>query len=224
MNVFGFILYKPPQKPITNTAMVRHRPPFIRPESCPSLEFEFFNTEGNSPDAVVYTESEGILTFKDKHYLMDTTFNSGFPTDINLIRDVFLMENFRGAGEMLFVRYLRNADDNTQSAHCKRTMLPGLKTEEKEKLSAVLNTFGAELAKEAEELNHKIKRIKTLMDAFSKDTAETFPGLRFKEDLGVDVPDSKGLEEMEGEALQLLETANSLAADEPLSKKRKASD
>jgi hypothetical protein len=207
--------------------MVRIRPPFPRPETCPDLDFEYFNTEGNSPDAVVYNKSEGIFTFKDKYYLLDTEYHSQFPSDdIELIGEVFLMEDYHGRGETLFVRYLRDENDYCRSANCKRTVLPNLTTDDKAKLTSMLNAFGSELASEAAEVNHKIKRMKTLMEAFSKDVAEKFPGFDFEDDLNVDIPthNSKGFNEMEKEALQLMETASSLSADMPFSKKRKASD
>jgi hypothetical protein len=203
---------------------------FERPDDCPVLDFEIFDTEGNSSDAVVYNESDGIFTYEGRHFLLDKVRDPQFPSNMNLIGDVFLMDNYRHDGETLIVQYLRDEEDDEEedllSAECKRTMLPKLQTEDKEKLTSMLNTYGSELAKEATEVNEKIQRMKTLMEAFSKDVDDMFPGIQFKEDLRVNLPKpySKKMQDMEKEILSLVQAANNLAAEKPFSKKRKASD
>jgi hypothetical protein len=128
----------------------RHsRHSFERPDDCPVLDFEIFDTEGNSSDAVVYNESDGIFTYKGKHFLLDKVRDPQFPSNMNLIGDVFLMDNYRGGGETLIVQYLLDEEDDEVedllSAECKLTVLSKLQTE-KEILSPVqaANNLAAE--------------------------------------------------------------------------------
>jgi len=208
----------------------RSRHFFERPDDCPVLYFEIFDTEGNSSDAVVYNESDGIFTYEGRHFLLDKVRDPQFPSNMNLIGDVFLVGNYRHGGETLIVQYLLDEEDDEEedllSAECKRTVLPKLQTEDKVKLTSMLNTYGSELAKEATEVNEKIQHMKTLMEAFSKDVVDMFPGFQFKGDVDVILPNphSIGMQGMEKEILSLVQAANNLAAEKPFSKKRKASD
>jgi hypothetical protein len=154
--------------------MVRVRPPAPRPANCPLLKFEHYNPSGNSPDAVVYFETENLLKFDGKQY----TVTYKLPA-LNLIQEVFMTVDYKGI-ETISVRFMPQPNYYVLSEDCKRTVLHELKSGDKKKLTSMLNTFGKDLVDEAKELGERIKGMKKRMRAFQMDVKDAYPLFRVR--------------------------------------------
>ena len=214
--VAQFTRYKYNQAQIFANQMVRtrHIASTTRPTTSPSLEFEFFNTEGNKEGAVVYCEESALLKHNGKNYMIDCE----IPEDIT---DVFLVENFRGE-DTLFLDYV--SDDCDMQIRCKLIVVPS--EAEKLELCTLLKAFGTDMAEETQTLTESFKRIKTLMAGFDASVESACTGFEFRRDLGIQLPkaNSGQFRNMEAALAYLSGETEKLATTELFSNKRKSSD
>jgi hypothetical protein len=187
-----------------------------RPVSSPSLKFELLCPEGNSDDAVVYSEESGHLRYKGKSYMLDRA-----PPEDYEITEVFLIGDYRGE-ETMFMGV--ETDDNDMQIRCRLTVIPSV--EEEKKLTAMVKDFGTEMAKEVEKTQESLARMKALINGFHSGVGSVCPGFNFARDGNIDFPttNARQIRNMDEGLEYLWKETGKLSAIEPFSKKRKSCD
>ena len=201
------------------------RPPiFPRPDASPLLAFERFNPDGNTDEAVVFIKEDNLLRFAGKHYVVVY----GLADDV-VVDEVFHLEkHFLLSGhDTIFVRYRHGSSPHLHQAVCRLTVLPDLKAEAKEGLTAMLRSYSSEMAEAAKKVKVLIKEMKTISKEFEKKVLAYCPDFKVDEDFKLDLlkPDSDEFGDLVGATNSILDYTLDVSRAEPfLSKKRKSSD
>jgi hypothetical protein len=200
----------------------RHHIP--RPDDSPSLVLENFDASGNSPDAVVYMESERLLKYQDQHYVLQDDIDEEWE-----LEDLYLYKNpLAGNKVQLIAKF-----DERQMA-CDQIVVPD--AEQKQKLAKTFKEFGAKMDIAAQQMADAVKGVNELYGSLKAEVDGVCAGFDM-EDLNDRLgnkfpllppfrPPFKPSEfaKMETYALDIVAGCKDLVASDPFSRKRKAPD
>ena len=208
-----------------NNHMVRTKThTYNRPASTPSIAFERFKEgeAGGSDEAVVYFQENGLMQHnKTKQYYAPCN-EDEFPEDTQ-ITEVFITKK----GNLLIIKYKDTDGDNVQMV-CSPVVVPD--SEQKVKITALVQTTGSKLVEEVEAIRECIKRIKTLTGTLNTEVLSMCPGFTLAaldEDTEFDLPMKEPGEEvdtLECSCTTMYCEYKALSVAEPFSKKRKADE
>jgi len=199
-------------------------PPLPRPDGTPLLAFEHFNPNGNSDNAVVFIKEENLLKFAGKHYAVVY----GLADDV-VVDEVFLLEKmFLLSGyDTIFVGYHHGKSPYPHQAVCRLTVLPDLKEEEKDEITAMIRSYSTQMAEAAKKVKVLVKEMKTISKEFEKKVVAYCPDFNVHEDFKFDLlkADSDEFVDLAGATNSILDyTTEVSSAEFFFSKKRKSSD
>ena len=177
--------------------------------------FERFNPEGNSPDAVVYLEDQGLLQYKQ------TLYKAGFqiPADAVVICGSPFPEHI--------ILIITPKDGDTFERSCELKIL--LTGAQKDGLTHLFQQHGNNVAVAVNKVLESVDRLREVIQSHNKKLNAICPGLIIDCldvnpdcDFKTGTCETEGIRNLERIANEMITDARCLAYAEPFSKKRKS--